>query len=58
MKDQEHKQIVKRIMDGWKQSLNLNKKMLREMKLWVWINLLLYVVWFLLGMTWGIIIAR
>ena len=37
-----------------RQSMNLNNKMLREQKINFLISILLHIVWFLLGMFWGI----
>ena len=37
-----------------KESMNLNRKMLSNIKFNFWLSILLNITWFLLGMLWGI----
>ena len=52
------RRIIDSMFEGWEKSLELNKKMLREMKQQLLISLLLHIIWFIWGILIGVAISR
>ena len=56
-KEEQLQKLCNSYKEGYNQSLKLNYEMLNSMESRTKINLLFYLIWFLIGLVWGMMIV-